>query len=338
MAELYPAPLGLQGVSLSGLANEYGFELMGPDGPVKFFGRIKMGREGIEHVLSYVTAPEYLDGFAQSPHEYALIERRFVTESLPSNKSWLICDEMADEWLFKMHIDAVAQGRFHRVSPFVDPSAIVHPSAVVMDNVHLGANTRIDANVVLYPNTFVGEGSHIMANSTLGGEGFETKYVFGERKLIPHTGGVIVESGVTIGSSTCIDCGLFGTFTRVRAGAHIDNLCHIAHNADIGDDAAIVACALVAGSVTVGKGAWWGPGAVSNHEVVVGDYAYIGTGAVLTRDIPAHALAFGAPAKVRGWACRCRNKLNVIDGRATCSKCGAQLISNDQEQLVLVDE
>ena len=107
MSERYPSPLALRDVTLSDLATRYGFELVGADGPVHFFGRIKMGRDGISGVLSYVTAPEYLSSFAQSPHEYALVERRFVGDGLPANKSWLVCDGMADEWLFQMHIDAV---------------------------------------------------------------------------------------------------------------------------------------------------------------------------------------------------------------------------------------
>ncbi len=56
----------------------------------------------------------------------------------------------------------------------------------------------------------------------------------------------------------------------------------------------------------------------------IGSYAFIGAGAVVTKDIPNHALVLGNPAKISGWVCECSNRLDFQNGKATCNKCNNQ--------------
>jgi len=55
----------------------------------------------------------------------------------------------------------------------------------------------------------------------------------------------------------------------------------------------------------------------------IGRYAFIGAGAVVTKDVPDYGLAVGAPAKITGWVCECGLKLSWKDDSASCT-CGKQ--------------
>ena len=57
--------------------------------------------------------------------------------------------------------------------------------------------------------------------------------------------------------------------------------------------------------------------------ITIGRFALVGAGAVVTRDVPGFGLAFGNPARLRGFVCRCGRRLGFGGGRAACS-CGRE--------------
>jgi UDP-2-acetamido-3-amino-2,3-dideoxy-glucuronate N-acetyltransferase len=67
------------------------------------------------------------------------------------------------------------------------------------------------------------------------------------------------------------------------------------------------------------RGASIGANATIVCGVTLGEYCFVGAGAVVTRDIPAYALVYGSPAKVKGWVCYCGEGLPET---LTCSTCG----------------
>lgn len=73
------------------------------------------------------------------------------------------------------------------------------------------------------------------------------------------------------------------------------------------------------------RGASVGANATIVCGVELGAYAFVGAGSVVTRNVPAYALVYGAPAQQRGWMCQCGVKLplpiETIDARAQCEHC-----------------
>ncbi len=83
----------------------------------------------------------------------------------------------------------------------------------------------------------------------------------------------------------------------------------------------------------VKKGATIGANATIICGVTIGTYAFIGASAVVNKDIAAHALMVGVPAKQIGWICDCGVKLEAVKHHLTCAACGKsfQLTENGLE-------
>ena len=65
----------------------------------------------------------------------------------------------------------------------------------------------------------------------------------------------------------------------------------------------------------------------------IGRYAFVGAGAVLTKDVPDHALIVGAPGRIVGWVCRCGKKLNFVvnsaqSENAQCESCKSKYMKS----------
>jgi UDP-3-O-[3-hydroxymyristoyl] glucosamine N-acyltransferase len=152
----------------------------------------------------------------------------------------------------------------------------IEASVVVGEGVRIGSHCRIYPRVVIYPNTYIGNRVVVHAGVVLGADGFG--YVrdasTGAYTQFPQQGGLIIEDDVEIGANCTIDRGALGA-TRVRRGAKFDNMVHIGHNCDIGEDAILVAQVGISGSSTVGRGA------VLAGQVGIGDHAHVGDGVIL---------------------------------------------------------
>jgi UDP-3-O-[3-hydroxymyristoyl] glucosamine N-acyltransferase len=196
----------------------------------------------------------------------------------------------------------------HRAAD-VHPSAVIAPTAVLGPGVSVGPlctigeqcrvgdGSRLEAGVHLYDRVIVGRNVHIHSGAVIGADGFGyERDAQGLLCQFPHLGHVEIGDDVDIGANTCIDRGTLGV-TRVRDGAKIDNLVHIGHNADVGDDSAIIALTLVGGSTRVGAGAWVSPSACLRDNIDIGDGATVGLAAVVTRDVAHGATVMGAPAR-----------------------------------------
>jgi UDP-2-acetamido-3-amino-2,3-dideoxy-glucuronate N-acetyltransferase len=78
-------------------------------------------------------------------------------------------------------------------------------------------------------------------------------------------------------------------------------------------------------STLVKKGATLGANCTVVCGLTIGRYSFIGAGAVVTKDVPDHALVVGSPARITGWVCECGLKLSWRCDSAICS-CGKQFV------------
>lgn len=79
----------------------------------------------------------------------------------------------------------------------------------------------------------------------------------------------------------------------------------------------------------VKRGATIGANCTILCGITLGAYAFIGAGAVVTKDVPDYALVVGNPARVSGWVCSCGFKLKVMGNNAECSECGLHYRKNE---------
>lgn len=148
--------------------------------------------------------------------------------------------------------------------------------AVLRNAVSIGKDCRIHPRAVLYGGTTLGNRVVVHSGAVLGADGFGyvRDLATGAYTQFPQQGGLVIEDDVEIGANTTIDCGALKE-TRIGRGTKIDNLVHIGHNCDIGEDVIIVALTGISGSSTVGNGA------VIAGQVGIGDHAHIGPGVIL---------------------------------------------------------
>jgi UDP-3-O-[3-hydroxymyristoyl] glucosamine N-acyltransferase len=152
----------------------------------------------------------------------------------------------------------------------------IGPGAVIGDHVVIGSHCRIDANVTIYAGTTIGDRAVIQSGAILGSEGFG--YVrdakTGRYEQSPQIGRLILEDDVEIGANSTLDRGALDE-TRIRRGAKIDNLVHIGHNCQIGENVIIAAQTGLSGSVTIEDNV------IMGGQVGIGDHARVEAGAII---------------------------------------------------------
>lgn len=127
----------------------------------------------------------------------------------------------------------------------------IYPQVYVGDNVVIGNNTTLFSGVKIYSETVIGSNCIIHSGTVIGSDGFRFNPE-NEHKKVPQIGNVIIEDDVEIGANCAIDRATLGS-TILRKGVKFDNLIHIAHNVEVGENTYIAAHGVVAGSTKIGK-------------------------------------------------------------------------------------
>lgn len=180
----------------------------------------------------------------------------------------------------------------------------LHPSAIVDAGAEVGEGTRVWHFAHIMPNSRVGRSCNIGMNVFIDSNTTIGSYVKLQNNVSIYNG-VVLEDGVFCGPSA-VFTNVINPRSRIeRKDEYKATL--VRENATIGANATVVC------GVTIGRA------------------AMIGAGSVVTRDVPDYALAYGNPARVRGWVCECGVKLPEGPSRSViCTKCGARYQRNQR--------
>lgn len=182
----------------------------------------------------------------------------------------------------------------------MEKNYFVHESSYVDEPCEIGEGTRIWHFSHVMADSKIGRGCNIGQNVVI-----SPKVVIGDNVKIQNN--VSVYTGVVLEDD--VFCGPSMVFTNVT-----NPRSHVSRKDEYRQT-------LVKRGASIGANAT----VVCGHTI--GRYAFIGAGAVVTRDVPDHAMVVGNPARIVGWMCKCGVKLEFgqtgTSERAICSACGA---------------
>jgi UDP-3-O-[3-hydroxymyristoyl] glucosamine N-acyltransferase len=213
-----------------------------------------------------------------------------------------------------------------RYAPDVHPTAVIHPTARIGKNAHVGPYVVVDrdaeigddavllAHVVIYCGARIGDNFFAHAHSVvrefcqlgdnvvlqngvvIGSDGFGfAKDDIGRWRKIVQSRPAVLEDDVEVQANACVDRASVGE-TRIRRGAKIDNLVQVGHGSRVGEDTLLCAQVGLAGSTEIGNNV------ILAGQVGVAGHCKIGDGAIATaqsgipNDVPARTTVSGYPA------------------------------------------
>jgi UDP-3-O-[3-hydroxymyristoyl] glucosamine N-acyltransferase len=163
--------------------------------------------------------------------------------------------------------------------------SIIGPGCILEAGARVGADCILHALVFLGWDCQVGDRCIIHPHTTLGSDGYAyAQDAAGHHHKVPQLGIVVLEDDVEIQSNCAVDRAAFGA-TRIGLGTKIDNLCHIAHNCQIGKHVLLTGGFFVAGSSTVGDHCVTGGRTTLTDHVNVCAGVHLGGLSAVTKDI-----------------------------------------------------
>jgi UDP-3-O-[3-hydroxymyristoyl] glucosamine N-acyltransferase len=259
------------------------------EGRVEGNGEVKVSNvskieEGTAGTLSFLANPKYTHYIYTTHASIVLVNQGFKPEK--AIHATLIYVEDAYQ-AFASLLDLVAEAMFEEKSGIEQP-CFIHETATYGTDIFVGAfayigkNVKIGNNVKIYPQVYIGDNVIIGDNSiiypgvkiyhdcslgnfitihsgtVIGADGFGFAPTnTSDYKKIPQIGNVILEDYVEIGANGTIDRATMGS-TIIRKGVKLDNMVHIAHNVEIGENTVMAAQCGIAGSAKVGANCMFG--------------------------------------------------------------------------------
>lgn len=179
----------------------------------------------------------------------------------------------------------------------------VHPTAILEDNVQIGKDTKIwhfaqiRGGTKIGQNCVIGNSAFIDSESQIG-----NNVKIQNHAIVYHQ--AIIEDGVFVGPNVCF------TNDKIPRAINPDETLKSADDWEVS-------------TIKIGKGAAIGGHSVITPGVNIGQWALVGSGSVVTKDVPDFALVYGNPARIQGFVCKCGKRLKKFnkDSKMTIGVC-----------------
>jgi UDP-2-acetamido-3-amino-2,3-dideoxy-glucuronate N-acetyltransferase len=171
-------------------------------------------------------------------------------------------------------------------APFIHPTADVSPKATIGPGTKIWQHTQVREGARIGANCIVGKGVYVDFDVTIGDN-------------VKIQNGVYVYHGVTVEDGVFLGPGVILTNDKLPRAINPDGSLKGDANWEVSP-------------ILIKRGASIGTGVVVLPGTTVGEFAMVGAGAVVTRDVPAYGLVYGNPARLHGYVCRCGQPLQEL--------------------------
>ncbi len=301
------------------IANLLDGEIVGDENAEVFtLSKIEEGKRGS---LTFLSNPKYTPFIYSTDATITIVNNDFVAEKEINTTLIKVDNAYAAFSTLLEHYNNIKNNKIGVESP-----VSIAESAIIGDDVYVGAftsigeNVRIGNNVKIYPNCFIGDnvtiGNHttifagtkiysdcsigsycnVDASVIIGADGFGfSPDENGVYSKVPQIGNVIIEDHVDIGASTTIDRATLGS-TIIKKGVKLDNQIQIAHNVVIGEHTVIAAQTGIAGSTKIGKHCQIGGQVGIVGHITIGNHVKIQAQSGIAKSIADNEMLQGTPA------------------------------------------
>ena len=193
----------------------------------------------------------------------------------------------------------IVNGAYISKSAVIGEDCTIMPGAYIGGEVTIGNRVYVGCGTKLVGCIEIGEDVVIRENTVIGADGLTTERDDdGSALTMPQFGGVIIGDRTQIGANTVIGRGAIDN-TIIGSGCKIDNCCFISHNVTLEENVFVVGETLMMGSSKAKKNSYISGNVVVRNKVTIGENAFVGMGAVVTKDVENDVTVLGNPAKER---------------------------------------
>ncbi|WP_333804205.1 UDP-3-O-(3-hydroxymyristoyl)glucosamine N-acyltransferase [Sulfurospirillum sp.] len=299
-------------MKLSLLAQAISLEFSGSDIEVTSFSTLK---EATSSHITFFENPKFLTDLENTKAGVVILSPAYK-EHLPKTSQALFSDNphlsmaYASAYFAKKAFDTSIPAKISAKShialhvvigsnTIIEEGADIMPNVTIGANVCIGKNVKIFPNVVIYDDSIIKDNCIIQAGAIIGSDGFGYAHTkMGEHIKIHHSGNVVLEEDVEVGSNSTIDRAVFGS-TIIKKGTKIDNLVQIGHNCEIGEYSILVAQTGISGSTKLGRNVVMGGQSATAGHLEIGDFATIAARGGVSKSIEGGKIYGGFPLSLQ---------------------------------------